>query len=153
MEAGMRKTATIALAGTLALYTAPQLAAQAECRGQTLSELNACVAAQNPQVETQPQSLLVSPRTSRRELGGVLQPTDLRTDVRAQAPRAGVVRGGVLADDAREITAPELYGLPRDVSSEYYEVEGRIVRVDRTTRQILNASPADASEESGIPEP
>jgi hypothetical protein len=138
--------------GALGL-TAPEAGAQSRCRGQTLSELNECVAAQTPRVETAPQSLLVQPRTSQRQSGGALQPTDLRSQVRSPAPRAGGVTEGRLADDAREITAPELYGLPRDVSSQYYEVDGRIVRVDRTTRQILNVSPTDATEDTGVPEP
>lgn len=116
--------------------------AQVGCRGQTLSELNDCVVAATPTQPTgQVESIRPAP-TSRRAVGGALQPRDLRAAPPVQRPQnAPVAIGEPLTQRAQVLDSPELYGLTRDGSSEYYEVDGSVVRVNRTTREIIDIRP------------
>ncbi len=126
----------------LTLLAVPAAEAQVGCRGQTLSELNACVEAATP-VQPGAQNSAVSPApTSRRALGGALQPRDMRAvPPVAQPQNAPVAIGEPLPQRAQVLDAPERYGLTRDPSSEYYEIDGSVIRLNRTTREIIDIRP------------
>ncbi len=126
----------------VALAGATAAEAQVGCRGETLSELNACVEAATPsQAPPQGGSMDVAP-PSRRSLGGSLQPRDMRAAPPVARPQnTPVAIGEPLPQRAEALDAPERYGLTRDGASDYYELDGSVIRVNRTTREIIDIRP------------
>ena len=87
----MRK---IPLIAALLAATAAGVQAQTRCRGETISELNACIEAATPEVVAPVEETVVAPvrPATRATLGGPLQPRKLRVEPPlARTPSAGAV--------------------------------------------------------------
>lgn len=135
---------------TAAILVATSAGAQtsADCSGATVSELSDCVARQTEQA-VQP----LSPRTGPvrvqpirpANLGGSWKPVDLRVAPPLAPPpidggggsMAPLEAGAPLPPGAGISTAGRADGRATYDASQIYEVNGRIVRIDPDTREVI----------------